>query len=362
MLLRDANYFIYAQCLLFFSDMVKVVHLIPFDGVGGVEVAARSIGSSVNGDIAFEIRYIFENIELGKNYWAIFNPFRMVIVAWRLARSDVDLLIVSLWRSSIVGLMAKLFRPKLRLITFLHLDKNVHFLDFIFTYLSTRFSIQIWADSQASLDKRISNLQISKGRIISFVTQRYKSLPEQNVDPSFVFWGRITQQKNLVQSVYLFSAVLKCRPDAKFTIIGPDAGALNVIKNLCASLGLTRSVLFTGPLSHKEIIKHAQRASFYLQTSVSEGMAMSVVEAMQFGLVPVVTAVGEISAYCRDGVNAVVVSSNEQTVASVLALLNDNDKYQEIRRCAISTWLDKPIYKDSILMTCNDVINNLNFR
>ncbi len=342
--------------------MVKVIHLIPFDGVGGVEVAARSIGSTINGDVDFEIRYIFENIEISKDYWAIFNPFRMVIVAWRLARGDVDLLVVSLWRSSIVGLMAKLFRPKLRMITFLHLDKNVHFLDFIFTYLSTRFSIQIWADSQASLDKRIPNLPIRRGRIISFVTQRYKSLPEQNVVPSFVFWGRITQQKNLVQSIYLFSAVLKCRPDAKFTIIGPDAGALHVIQSLCVSLGLTRSVFFTGPLSHNEIIKHAQRASFYLQTSFAEGMAMSVVEAMQFGLVPVVTAVGEISSYCADGVNAIVVSSEEQSVASVLALLNDNDRYHEIRRRAISTWLDKPIYKDSILMTCKEVINNLKLR
>jgi glycosyltransferase involved in cell wall biosynthesis len=342
--------------------MIKVIHLIPFDGVGGVEVAARSIGSAINGDVNFEIRYIFENIEISKNCWSIFNPFRMVIVAWRLAKSDVDLLVVSLWRSSIVGLMAKFFRPKLKLITFLHLDKSVHYLDFISTFLSSKFSIQIWADSQATLDKRIPNLPIRNGRIISFVTHRFKSLPEKHVVPSFVFWGRIAKQKNLILSIHLFSAVLKFHPDAKLTIIGPDAGELHDIQSLCVSLGLKKSVLFTGPLSHNEIIKHAHKASFYLQTSFSEGMAMSVVEAMQFGLVPVVTPVGEISSYCKDGINAVVVTSEEQTVASILGLLNGNDRYQEIRRRAISTWLDKTIYKDSILMTCNDVIKNLNLR
>ncbi len=34
-------------------------------------------------------------------------------------------------------------------------------------------------------------------------------------------------------------------------------------------------------------------------------MAISVIEAMQAGLVPIVTPVGEITGYCSDGVNSV---------------------------------------------------------
>ena len=44
-------------------------------------------------------------------------------------------------------------------------------------------------------------------------------------------------------------------------------------------------------------IKKLANASFYLQTSKFEGFAMSVVESMMMGLVPVVTPVGEIGRY-----------------------------------------------------------------
>ena len=47
-------------------------------------------------------------------------------------------------------------------------------------------------------------------------------------------------------------------------------------------------------------------------------MAFSVVEAMQLGLVPVVTAVGEIRAYCHNGQNAVRIETDEQAVEDVL--------------------------------------------
>jgi len=339
--------------------MIKVVHLIPFDGVGGVEVAARSIKPKVYGDIDFQVHYIFNNIDVSKNYFAIFNPLKMMAAAWGIARSDVDLLVVSLWRASIVGLIAKLLRPRLKVVTFLHLDKNVHLLDSFFTYLSFKVSIEVWADSSTTLYKRIPNLGFKNGRVISFVTQNFLSLSEKNVEPSFVFWGRLNHQKDLVRALYLFAAILECHPDAKFTIVGPDAGALNDLKKHCVFLGLNKSVIFTGPASHNQIVRYAEHASFYLQTSLAEGMAMSVVEAMQFGLVPVVTAVGEISSYCKNGFNAVVVATEKQSVNSVLTLLDDNNQYQEMRRNAIATWIDKPIYKDSILMACNDLSSSL---
>ena len=340
--------------------MVNLIHLIPFDGVGGVEVAAKSIIPSKNRDINLRIEYIFKDVDIRKNYWSTFNPLKFIMVAWQVARSDVDILIVSLWRSSLVGLLAKSIRPRLKIITFLHLDRNVHLLDFIFTNLTARLSIEIWADSQATLTKRIPNLQSINRRVISFVTQRLQPLPEKNVGPSFIFWGRLCQQKDLIRAIRLFSEFLKHRPDATFTIIGPDAGSLNDLKSLCVSMGLTNSVSFIGPVPHNKIMDYAQHASFYLQTSLMEGMAMSVVEAMQFGLIPVVTAVGEIATYCKDDFNAVLVTRDKESVRSVFELLNNKNRYQEIRRNAIETWLNKPIYRDSLLDACSDIVAAFN--
>ena len=47
--------------------MLKVSHIIPFDGLGGVEVAARSMLPSISSNIDIRIQYIFENIEIQNN-------------------------------------------------------------------------------------------------------------------------------------------------------------------------------------------------------------------------------------------------------------------------------------------------------
>jgi glycosyltransferase involved in cell wall biosynthesis len=332
--------------------MFKVIHLIPYDAVGGVETAAKSMYKGIQEPIAFEIEYIFKNIVSSKNKWATINPLTLLAVAWRISRGDADVLIVSLWRSSIVGLIVKLLRPKLKLITFLHLDQDVHLPDYICTRLSMWLSTQVWADSQATLDRRFNHLQSHKCKVISFVTERFEVLPVRTVGPSFVFWGRISQQKGLERAIRLFAAVRKICSDAQFTIIGPDGGELNTMQKLCASMGLKESVIFLGVATHAEIINHARQASFYIQTSVFEGMAMSVVEAMQLGLLPVVTPVGEIGTYCKAGVNSVIVSSEQQAVGDVLDLLNKNGRYQEMRTNAIATWLHKPLYRDSFRSAC----------
>jgi glycosyltransferase involved in cell wall biosynthesis len=97
-----------------------------------------------------------------------------------------------------------------------------------------------------------------------------------------------------------------------------------------------------------------------LQTSLYEGMSMSVIESMQMGLVPLVTPVGEIGAYCKQGMNAVIVESDQKAAEDILDLLNANDRYQLLRVNAIATWKDKPLYHESILVACKAAIHGGN--
>src|SRR5690606_5104555 len=137
-------------------------------------------------------------------------------------------------------------------------------------------------------------------------------------DPRFIFWGRLAAQKNLPRAIGLFHRIWKNRPQARFTIIGPDSGALAELQGSCDALGLGSAVYFAGAMDFSNILDQARVHAFYLQTSSYEGMAMSVVEAMQLGLVPVVTPVGEIGRYCRGGVNAVLVDDDEEAAAIIM--------------------------------------------
>jgi len=338
----------------------RFIHLIPYDGVGGVESAARTTAAMCEGPIDFRVEYIFRNLLYQKDIKATYNPLSLLSAVLRIRAESVDVLIVSLWRSSIVGLLVKLLRPRIKLVTFIHLERDVHFLDFLFTRLSLLFSVAIWADSDATIKGRLSSKQINRSELISFVTRHFELLPQKKVSPVFIFWGRINQQKGLDRAIRLFSRIHDIYPQSRYLIIGPDGGALSEIKQLCREYGLVDSVTFFGAALHEQIVQYALEASFYLQTSLIEGMAMSVVESMQLGLVPVVTPVGEIASYCRHNRNAVIVATDEEAVVCISALLESDERYQAMRSMAIQTWNGKPLYRESVLDACKKIIQSHN--
>ena len=336
--------------------MPKIIHLVPYDGIGGVETAARSMSQLKYGSIDFEVNFLFKKVAHARQRWASFDPLSFLLAARKIGIDRPDVLIVSLWRSAIVGILAKLLRPELKLVVFIHNAVNAHWLDSIFTCLAISLAHEVWVDSQASQRERIPHVSSEKCRIISFVTRHFEVLSARTVGPNFIFWGRITPQKGLDRALRIFAEVLRRHPNARFWIIGPDGGILNGTQQLCKALGVTEAVVFLGAATLDEIAVHARMASFYLQTSLFEGMAMSVVESMQMGLVPIVTSVGEIASYCQHGENAVVVQSDQQALETILSLLACDAQYQAMRLKAIATWNDKPHYAESVLHACEALL------
>ena len=239
---------------------------------------------------------------------------------------------------------------------FLHAAHDVHWLDRIAKQIAMRLADGIWADSTATLNHSVSpNLQ-HKGQVISFLLES-RSLPEiSEPTPEFIFWGRLSPLKGLERALSIFSEILRLAPDAQFKIIGPNGGIKNDLKARAKQLGIAESVSFTGAKSQADIHTIASSASFYLQTSIHEGMAMSVVEAMQIGLVPIVTPVGEIARYCVDGRNAVWVQEDAAAVDTVIGLLSDTEKYKRVSYAAAEYWQGKPLYRDDFLAAATKFI------
>ena len=336
--------------------MIKIVHLVPYDGIGGVESAARTLQNVQQGNIDFHVRYIVEKLSREKNINSLYNPFLFLSSAWSFRGQAVDVLIVSLWRASIVGLLVKLFYPRTKLITFLHSERDVNIFDYLFSRASLWFSSQIWADSEATIRGRVSSSYRLRCRLISFVTRDITPLPLKQVEPVFIFWGRITHEKGIDRAMLIFAEILKKHSGARFLVVGPDGGALSKLQKLRQTTGLAESVIFKGIASFEQIISYAAEASFYMQASMIEGMAMSVVESMQLGLVPIVTPVGEVGAYCHHGKNSVIIDTDEQAVEDVLRVLSSNESYQALRSMAIASWKQQPLYRDSVLNACRSIV------
>lgn len=341
------------------AQSFRVTHLIPYDGIGGVESAARSMREQQSADIKLHCHYIHRVPDTRAARLALFSPWPAVRAALALRIDAPDLVIVSLWRSCIAALLAKMLRPQLRVVLFLHMARDAHAIDRWLTRAMARHAVEIWADSAETACRRLPGR--SADRVIPFITARLSpARPAPLTAPRFLYWGRLHPRKDLLRALGLFAAVHRRHPDANFEIIGPDGGARARIESCIAQLDLGDAVNLVGPLDQAAIARRAGRATFYLQTSREEGMAMSVVEAMQLGLVPVVTPAGEIARYCRAGVNAILIAgqdsaADEAAAAEVVDSLADPARLGALRAAAIGTWAEAPLYAEAVLHACREI-------
>lgn len=342
--------------------MTRVLHIIPDDGIGGVELAARFAARRMNGDI----RLLFLDGEptdpVGRMDHAVYARGRpgglsTALFALREARRmKPDVIVFSLWKTWLAFLLIRAFGPRARLVIFLHLAESRHAVDALVTAVNRRLADAVWADSMETLRSRIGrDADSPKARAISFVLHRPEGQVRKTPAPRLIYWGRIKHQKRIDRAVRLIAALAPAHPDISLTLIGPDGGKLAEIRDLAAELGVADRIHFEGPKNFDEISTIAADHSLFVQLSDFEGMAMASVEAMQLGLVPLVTPVGEVARYCRDGENAIIYRDEPQAVAAVDAVLRDPARFEALSRAAINQWRDAPMYDEDFMAAAVDL-------
>lgn len=343
--------------------MPKIIHLIPYDGIGGVEAAARTMAAVDEPDLTFQLRYIFPEVHSRAGRGATFNLARIISAAAALVAERPEVLVVSLWRSALVGILVKLLRPRTKLVLFVHNSLDAHGADRLATRAALALCDAVWTDSDASVAQRFPRRPDKPVTTISYLSQRLDPLagPDRTPAPIFAFWGRLSPQKDIGRALALFATVHAARPDARFHIIGPDSGEAGHLRTKVAEFKLEDAVTFEEGMPFDAVRRRLVEtgACFCLQTSRYEGMAMSVTEAMQMGLVPVVTPVGEIARYCRHGVNAVVIDGADGDAGAakaVLRLLDEPAAFAALRQAGLAQWRDAPLYRDSVLAAARALV------
>lgn len=346
--------------------MKLAIHLIPCDGIGGVESAFRSIPSNPCKEFLFEkasiaslpSQSVSPKLDYCGPYVSVNDPRNFLRLMYWLSQRKPQLLIVSLWRCYAFSLLYKFLHPRCKIVCFLHCDHPVHLLDSLFARIAMTLASAIWADSCSTLCARVPLRFRPKARIISLVLQSYQPCNSSQPSPAFIFWGRLAAQKSLHHALFLISYLRPLFPEVTFSVVGPDCGQLKRLQKVVDLLDLCNVVKFLGPKSHSEIISLASVSSFFLQTSLYEGMSVSVVEAMQLGLVPVVTPVGEVSKYCIDDYNSVLIPStgSASVVQRIKHLLDSQADYMLLRERAISRWSSVPLYRHDVSSSCADLL------
>lgn len=336
----------------------RILHLVPMDALGGVETAARSAAEADGLACDFTLMFMAGRSMATRRDRIIDHPGRRHNSPWAylasvrdILRLRPDVLICSLWRSMLVGIIVKLLRPSTRLVCFLHNSVPEHRVDRLVHDAGIRMADEIWADSDATVQAR-THATPKPVRVISFITRTRDAAAPLTTQPMphFVGWGRLHPQKGIDQSIRVIAALVALGIDARLEVHGQDHGALDGLRTKIRQLDIADRVRFPGIVTQEELPALAARHAFFLQLSRYEGMGMSVVEAMQLGLVPVVTAVGQVADYVEDGRNGIIAdpATPEATAAALAALLGDPARYRAMAQAAVQTWQTVRLYADDV--------------
>lgn len=318
--------------------MTSIIHLIPQDGLGGVEQAARS--TCYRGNNVIDICFMAgETLSKEPNFYCINktkklgSPLVYFATFNFLVKRKPDVLICSLWRSVLVGLLYYFFvlffrRYRIKFIVFIHSANYSNLVDAAISKMGHFFSLEIWCDSESSR-RKVSNFFYHKTRVISFWVPLTK-VGKSGGGKNFIFWGRLNKVKQIEMAIEIFWHISRLYDDISFYIYGPDGGALSYLQAEVEELGLSEKVLFKGKKEADIMPDEIRECSFFFNTSHREGMGISVLEAMECGLIPIVTPVGEIPAYCKDGVNAIYVKDVESTARKVCSLIEDDGRIERL--------------------------------
>lgn len=339
----------------------RIVHLIPSDKIGGVEVAAKSSESYLRDFYDFNLEYIFRYSKkrILKQISGILKSFYSFFL------SPPDVLITSLWISVIVAFPLKLiYGKRLIWIHFMHNIIFFHFLDRIFSKIGLYKCDFIFVDSK-STELFVKKMSLKTHFLISFILNRSTIISKKIVinknEIKFVFVGRVDEQKNLRLAIEIIDKLIEQGYKVHFDIYGPIEVNLNKLESLIDDFQISDYISFKGPIQSDNVNSLLNQYDFYLQTSKVEGMAMSVVQAMQQGLVCLVTPVGEIGNYSTNMISAVHLNSNNISdintfIDNIKICINNPDIYNSISVNALNTFSKTPIYKESLKLAIDQVL------
>ena len=134
--------------------------------------------------------------------------------------------------------------------------------------------------------------------------------------------ARLAPQKGVEHFLLAAKELARIFPELRFVVVG-DGPLRRELEQLCSELGLVDKVYFAG--FRQDVLAILRRLHLFVQSSVSEGQGITVLEAMAAGCPVVASAVGGLKELIKDGETGLLVQpGNPHALAEAVALLLEN--------------------------------------
>jgi len=154
-------------------------------------------------------------------------------------------------------------------------------------------------------------------------------------DPSYdlILTGRLVEIKRIDILLLAIRYIVDKLPDVKAVIVG-NGKLREELHRMAKDLGINRNVSFVG--FQDDIASWLQKSKIFVLTSDSEGLSLSMMEAMTTGLPAVVSDVGDLGDLVDDGVNGYLVPRRSPDLFAdrIIELLSDVQKLKAFSKAA----------------------------
>jgi glycosyltransferase involved in cell wall biosynthesis len=234
----------------------------------------------------------------------------------------------SFWRKGLFASLARLFGVPVIL--------HLHGSEFKGFYASQSAALQRAIRRHLEKATRVLVLSESWERYITeiapaariIVVPNYVTVPplldERGRDTSrLLFLGLVGQRKGVFDLIPAFAEVHARHPRAHLVLGGN--GEVERARALVAEQGLQKAVTLAGWIDGDRKAALLRSAGIYVLPSYNEGLPMSVLEAMAWGLPVVTTRVGGIPELVTDGVDGLLIDAGDKAglAAALSSLLTD---------------------------------------
>lgn len=147
---------------------------------------------------------------------------------------------------------------------------------------------------------------------------------------NILFLGQIGQRKGVFELIPAMKAVAERHPEVRLIIGGNGQRA--EAETLSQSLGLEEQIEFAGWVGPEKRADLLRAADIFILPSHNEGLPMSLLEAMSYGVCVVSTTVGGIPELIRDGDNGVLIAPGDVGAieTALLRLIDDSEARQRM--------------------------------
>lgn len=155
------------------------------------------------------------------------------------------------------------------------------------------------------------------------------NVPAENVtnytSNNVLFMGCLDDRKSPDVLLRAAARILPNHPDASFTFGGD--GDVQTYRDLAIELGIAQRCVFTGWVNSLERDRLYRESSIYCLPSKNEGMPMSVLEAMSYGLATLSTSVGGVpQVITNDKDGFIFPVGDDRVLAEILGNLMSDEK------------------------------------